>query len=142
LAAPQEPVYNSGLVDSGALVGRKMLVQRSLLGKGGRKMLVQRSLLGTDGDGNNVTVNPANNVYSKVGRHYPINTEAPLYSNFDAYANYTEYAMYGEMVHDNFICNLNSPGKGKVVTIGNTTGVVSGGRDKLVVATLQQLPSN
>lgn len=104
-------------------------------------MLALRSLLGTDGDGNNVLVNPATNVYSKVGRHCPTNTEAALYSNFDAYSNYTEYAMYGEMVHDNFICNLNGNGKGKVVVNGNSSGVVSGERDELMVASLEELPS-
>jgi hypothetical protein len=130
LVAPQEPVHDSSLVESA-----------SSLIVGGRKMLALRSLLGTDGDGNNVAVNPANNVYSKVGRHCPTVTTAPLYSNFDAYSNYTEWAMYGEMVHDNFICNLNGDGKGKVTTSLNSTGVVSAREDQLLVATLEQLPS-
>jgi hypothetical protein len=119
-----EPLLDSGLVSGGALVGRKMLVQRKLQGQ--------------DGDGKDVLIDPSQNVYSKVGRHCPTNQAAALYSNFAAYTNQTEWAMYGEMVHDNFICNVAGNGAGKVITSTNTTGVVSD-MDKSAIGTLQSM---
>jgi hypothetical protein len=104
---------DSGLVDAVGVIG-------------GRKLLVKRSLKGVDGDGLDVMVNPATNVYSRVGRHCPTNpaVDGP-YANFDKWPNTTQYAMYGELVHDNFICNITGVGAGKVVTTTNSTGVVS-----------------
>lgn len=104
---------DSGLVDAVGVIG-------------GRKLLLRRSLKGVDGDGLNVMVNPATNVYSRVGRHCPTNpaVDGP-YANFDKWPNSTQWAMYGDLVHDNFICNIAGVGAGKVVTTTNSTGVVS-----------------
>jgi hypothetical protein len=105
-------------------VGGGILAADNLIG--GRKLLAKRSLKGIDGDGTNVEVNPATNVYSRIGRHCPINPSVNgPYSNFDLWANTTQYAMYGDLVHDNFICNIAGDGMGKVATSTNTSGVVS-----------------